>query len=72
MHLVEVKLPIYSRMMLVKPKRLISFNYVPIDLIGMIIFFWYGIKYISLIAIGYTIVIALLTSLIGHFKGYFW
>ena len=43
----------------------------PIDIIVVIIFFWYFVKYISFMVIGYTIVIVLLTSLIGHFIVYF-
>ncbi|CAF1468673.1 unnamed protein product, partial [Adineta steineri] len=38
----------------------------PIDIIAMIICFWYFIKYVTFVAIGYTLVLVLVVSLVGR------
>ncbi|CAF5141139.1 unnamed protein product [Rotaria magnacalcarata] len=53
---------------------LISFNFLwstPLDIIAMIFLFWHFMNYISLIAIGYTVLIALIATLIGHIAVYY-
>ncbi|CAF3332630.1 unnamed protein product [Rotaria socialis] len=53
---------------------LISFNYLwstPLDIIVMVVLFWHFMNYISLIAIGYTILIVLIATLIGHIAVYY-
>ncbi|CAF4409046.1 unnamed protein product [Rotaria magnacalcarata] len=46
-------------------------NSTPLDIIAMIFLFWHFMNYISLIAIGYTVLIALIATLIGHIAVYY-
>ncbi len=49
--------------------RFYLFNFLkfaPFDIMAMVISFWYFVKYVAFIPIGYTVVLVLLVSFIGH------
>jgi len=43
----------------------------PIDIIAMIIFLWYFVKYVAFISIGYTVVLMLFVSLAARLAVHF-
>jgi hypothetical protein len=47
------------------------FKITPIDIIAMIIFLWYFVKYVAFISIGYTAVFVLLVSLASRLAVHF-
>lgn len=49
----------------------ICFQMGPMITLAMIVFFWHFMKYISLIAVGYTVAIVFVISLFGRFIVYF-
>ena len=47
-----------------------SLKCTPLDIVGMVLFFWYFVKYVALIPIGYTAVLVILVSIVGHLLVY--
>ena len=43
-----------------------TFQLAPIDILATVVFFWHYVQYVTLIPVGYTIVIFLIVSVMGR------